>query len=92
MNLGRRQREAEQQTRNVRPRTDVVENGYAFNVSIQLRRDGNPMYVKVVPLWRPRDTFEPIQFISAITRTLKSEVLRVTRYCLLIDLDMRILV
>jgi hypothetical protein len=77
MNLGRRQRAEEQAARNVRPRNDTVDiNGYAFNVSIQRRRDGNPMYAKVVPLWRYLDTFEPISFIRAMTSTLKSQVIQ----------------
>lgn len=91
MNLGRRQRVEEQFVRNVRSRNDFVDtNGYAFNVSIQRRRDGSPMYVKVVPLWRYLDTFEPILFIRALTSTLKSQVIQAVQYLILIDLDLKL--
>jgi hypothetical protein len=81
MNLGRRSRDQDVVARNVRPRNETVttRNGYAFNVHVYFKRNGDPWYVKVTPIWRPEDDTDLIIYSSTLARVLKSQAAQVAR-------------
>lgn len=79
--IGRRQRDQENQIRNVRPRQEVVDaNGYAFNVHVSISRNGTPKYVKVTPVWRHEDTYDPMLYVASMARVLKNQAIQVARF------------
>ena len=73
----RRSRSLERNVRNVRPRTlppaTITWNGLAFGVHPTFYSDGKPNYVKITPIWRNGDSFNPVAYLRTLAKVLKNE-------------------